>query len=136
MLVLDGTTGALLDRTIRDLPGRLRDGDLLVVNDTRVIAARLTGNKPSGGHVEILLERALPGRQALAQLSASKPIPAGLEALTAGRVARGGVVGVRAGEAERGHIELPAPAQEFFQRFGEVPLPPYIRRSAHARDRE
>lgn len=131
MLVLDATTGAVADRTVRDLPEYLRRDDLLVVNDTRVIAARLTGTKPSGGRVEILLERALQARQALAQLSASKPIRAGLEVDTAG-----GAVRVLAREAELWRIELPAPAEEFFERFGEVPLPPYIRRAARAADRE
>jgi len=131
MLVLDGMSGALRDRTVRDLPGELRHGDLLVVNDTRVIAARLIGNKPSGGRVEILLERALPGRQALAQLTASKPIRPGLEVATAG-----GAVRVLAREAELWRIELPGAAVEFFERFGEVPLPPYIRRPPRAADRE
>ena len=131
MLVLDGMTGAVLDRTIPDLAAQLRAGDLLVVNDTRVIAARLSGNKPSGGRVEILLERPLEGTQALAQLSASKPIRAGLEVATAG-----GMVRVLAREAELWRIELPAPAVEFFERFGEVPLPPYIHRPPQPADRE
>jgi S-adenosylmethionine:tRNA ribosyltransferase-isomerase len=131
MLVLEGNTGALRDRSIRDLAGELREGDLLVVNDTRVVAARLIGNKPSGGRVEILLERALEGTQALAQLSASKPIRAGLEVATAG-----GVVRVLACEAQLWRIELPAPALEFFERFGAVPLPPYIQRAPRPEDRE
>jgi S-adenosylmethionine:tRNA ribosyltransferase-isomerase len=131
MLVLEGTTGAIADRTVRDLPEYLRSGDLLIVNDTRVVAARLVGHKPSGGRVEILLERALDGRQALAQLSASKAIRAGLEVLTSG-----GVVRVLAREAELWRIELPAAAVEFFERCGEVPLPPYIRRAPLAADRE
>src|SRR5262249_44994204 len=95
MLVLDGMSGALRDRTVRDLPAEPRHSDLLVVNDTRGIAARLIGHKPSGGRVEILLERALPGRQALAQLAASKPVRPGLEVATAG-----GAVQVLAREAE------------------------------------
>jgi S-adenosylmethionine:tRNA ribosyltransferase-isomerase len=131
MLVLDGESGAAADRTIRDLPEYLRGGDLLVVNDTRVIAARLIGAKPSGGRVEILLERPLAARQALAQLSASKPIRAGLEVLTAG-----GVVRVLARETDLWRIELPAPAVEFFERFGAVPLPPYIHRAPQGADRE
>jgi S-adenosylmethionine:tRNA ribosyltransferase-isomerase len=131
MLVLDAASGALTDRGVRDLPEFLRRGDLLVVNDTRVIAARLSGTKPSGGRVEILLERALEARQALAQLSASKPIRAGLEVETAG-----GTVCVLAREADLWRIELPAPAVEYFERFGEVPLPPYIRRATCATDRE
>jgi S-adenosylmethionine:tRNA ribosyltransferase-isomerase len=131
MLVLDAANGAVTDRGVRDLPEFLRRGDLLVVNDTRVIAARLSGTKPSGGRVEILLERALEARQALAQLSASKPIRAGLEVETAG-----GTVRVLGREADLWRIELPAPAVEYFERFGEVPLPPYIRRATSAADRE
>ena len=131
MLMLDAATGAVTDRAVRELPELLRRGDLLVVNDTRVIAARLSGTKPSGGRVEILLERALEARQALAQLSASKPIRAGLEVETAG-----GMVRVLGREADLWRIELPAPAVEYFERFGEVPLPPYIRRATRAADRE
>jgi len=131
MLVLDGATGALADRTVRDLPAFLERGDLLVLNDTRVIAARLLGHKPSGGRVEILLERPLAGGEALAQVSASKPIRAGLEVSTAG-----GSVHVLASEEELWRIALPRPALEFFATFGEVPLPPYIRRPPGPADRE
>jgi len=131
MLVLDGSTGASADRMVRDLPGCLASGDLLVLNDTRVIAARLLGKKPSGGRVEILLERALDGREALAQLCASKPVRAGLEVSTAG-----GAVRVLAREAELWRIALPTPALEFFETYGEVPLPPYIRRPPASYDRE
>ena len=131
MLMLDAPSGTVTDRSVRDLPEFLRRGDLLVVNDTRVIAARLSGTKPSGGRVEILLERALEARQALAQLSASKPIRAGLEVETAG-----GMVRVLGREADLWRVELPAPALEYFERFGEVPLPPYIRRATRAADRE
>jgi S-adenosylmethionine:tRNA ribosyltransferase-isomerase len=131
MLVLDGANGALADRTVRDLPECLRPGDLLVLNDTRVIAARLAGTKPSGGRVEILLERALAGHEALAQLSASKPIRPGLEVTTAG-----GTVRVLDRDGDLWRLLLPQPAHEFFERFGEVPLPPYIRRAAEPSDRE
>src|SRR5438132_7890914 len=131
MLVLDGGSGALTDSAVRELPRFLEPGDLLVFNDTRVVAARLAGVKPSGGRVEILLERALAGPEALAQLSASKPIRAGLEVRTAG-----GTVRVLAREDELWRIALPAPALEFFESFGAVPLPPYIRRAPDALDRE
>ena len=60
------------DRHVRDLPGLLRPGDLLVFNDTRVIPARLFGHKQSGGRVEILIERLLPDSHARAQIGASK----------------------------------------------------------------
>jgi len=131
MLVLEADSGAWADRTVRDLPLYLRRGDLLVLNDTRVVRARLLGVKPSGGRVEILLERELAGHEALAQLSASKPIRAGLEVLTAG-----GAVRVLAREAELWRIALPAAPLAFFERWGEVPLPPYIHRPPDAQDQE
>src|SRR5258705_11036642 len=130
MLVLDGS-GALSDRAVRDLPGLLQRGDLLVLNDMLVVGARLVGVNPSGGRVEILLERDLAGFEALAQLAASKPIREGLEVETAG-----GTVRVLGREDELWRIALPAPALEFFQRWGEAPLPPYIRRRPDHTDRE
>jgi len=131
LLVLDGATGAISDRAVRELPQCLQPGDLLVLNDTRVVAARLLGTKPTGGRVEILLERSLGGHEALVQLAASKPIGPGLQIATAG-----GTVQVLAREGELWHVELPAPALEFFAGFGAVPLPPYIRRAPVAADRE
>jgi S-adenosylmethionine:tRNA ribosyltransferase-isomerase len=131
LLVLDGLDGTVADRTMRDLPSYLRPGDLLVFNDTRVIAARLVGSKPSGGRVEIFLERAFEGREALAQLRASKPIRDGLQVATAG-----GTVRIFRREDDLWRIELPGPALEFFESWGEVPLPPYIHRHADASDRE
>jgi S-adenosylmethionine:tRNA ribosyltransferase-isomerase len=131
MLVLDGPTGARADAAVRDLPAHLKPGDLLVFNDSRVIAARLSGSKPTGGKVEILLERALGGQEALAQISAGKPIREGTDIATAGGAVR--VVGRQEGFWR---IELPAPALQFFERFGEVPLPPYIERRPQAADRE
>ncbi len=59
LLVLDGESGALRDRMFTDLSQLLRGGDLLVLNDTRVLPARLIAQKPSGGRVELLLERLL-----------------------------------------------------------------------------
>jgi S-adenosylmethionine:tRNA ribosyltransferase-isomerase len=143
LLVLDGGTGGLADRGMGNLPEYLRTGDLLVFNDTRVVAARIVGAKPSGGRVEIFLERVAgdyhPGRvgshspssHALVQLRASKPIRAGLEITTAG-----GIVRVIGREDELWRVETPGEALEFFERWGEVPLPPYIHRSADEGDRE
>ena len=131
LLTLDGSTGALADRSIRDFPGLLREGDLLVFNDTRVVAARLVGFKPSGGRVEIFLERAAGERHALVQLRASKPIREELEIAT-----EGGPVRVVAKEDDLWKVSLPAPPLEFFERWGEVPLPPYIHRAPDAADRQ
>ncbi|HJS90291.1 MAG TPA: tRNA preQ1(34) S-adenosylmethionine ribosyltransferase-isomerase QueA [Steroidobacteraceae bacterium] len=131
MLVLDRSTGAIADRRVRDLPQFLAAGDLLVLNDTRVVAARLFGRKSSGGRVEILLERALGECEALVQLRASKPVRPGLEISTAG-----GCLRVLTREGDLWHVRLPMSALDFFERWGEVPLPPYIQRPATELDQE
>ena len=133
LLVLEEADGRPVprDRTMRDFPGLLRPGDLLVLNDTKVVAARLVGTKPSGGRVEIFLERVVGAEEAVVQLRASKPIREGLEVTTAG-----GVVRVRGREGDLWRVEFPGPALEFFEQWGDVPLPPYIHRAADANDRE
>jgi S-adenosylmethionine:tRNA ribosyltransferase-isomerase len=131
LLTLEGSTGALADRSIRDFPALLREGDLLVFNDTRVVAARLVGFKPSGGRVEIFLERAVGEREALVQLRASKAIREELEIAT-----EGGSVRVVSKEGDLWKVALPAPTLEFFEKWGEVPLPPYIHRTPTAADRQ
>jgi S-adenosylmethionine:tRNA ribosyltransferase-isomerase len=136
LLVLDGASGAVKDAAFRELPEFLAPGDLLVFNDTRVVAARLVGFKPSGGRVEIFLERALDSSgarrsHALVQLRSSKPIREELEIAT-----EGGPVRVIARHEDLWEVALPLPALEFFERWGEVPLPPYIRRAPGAADRE
>jgi len=131
MLVLEGAGGALTDSAVAELPAYLAAGDLLVFNDTRVVAARLVGAKPTGGRVEIFLERALEGNEALAQLSASKGVREGLGIATAG-----GEVRVLERHADLWRVALPDDALDFFERFGQVPLPPYIDRAPLPGDRE
>jgi S-adenosylmethionine:tRNA ribosyltransferase-isomerase len=131
LLVLDGASGAFEDRRLRDLPELVNPGDLLVFNDTRVVAARLMGMKPSGGRVEIFLERALGEQQALVQLKASKPIREELEIATPG-----GAVRVLARDGDLWRVQLPADPLEYFEAHGDTPLPPYIRRAPEKLDRE
>ena len=131
MLVLDRETGALADHRVRELPIFLAPGDLLVLNDTRVVAARVFGSKPSGGRVEMLLERPVGELEALAQLRASKPVRDGLEISTAG-----GTVQVLARENDLWRIRLPVPVLDFFERWGQIPLPPYIQRPASELDQQ
>jgi S-adenosylmethionine:tRNA ribosyltransferase-isomerase len=131
MLVLDRETGAFADRRVRDLPSFLAPGDLLVLNDTRVVAARVFGTKPSGGRVEILLERPVGELEALVQLRASKPIRDGLQISTPG-----GTVTVLAREEDLWRIRVPAPVMDFFDHWGHVPLPPYIQRPASELDQQ
>ena len=133
LLVLDEADGRPFPRdcTMHDFPALLRPGDLLVFNDTKVVAARLVGTKPSGGRVEIFLERVVGTRDAVVQLRASKPIRDGLEVTTPG-----GVVHVLGRQGDLWRVELPGAALEFFEEWGDVPLPPYIHRAADANDRE
>ena len=131
LLRLDGASGGCSDHLISELPGLLQPRDLLVFNDTKVLPARLRARRASGGRVELLLERPLSGGAALVQMRASNPLRAGEELASAG-----GPVRLRARHADLWEVELPQAALEFFEQFGEVPLPPYITRAPDAADRE
>ncbi len=118
------------DLRFTDLPSLLRAGDLLVCNDTRVIPARVVGSKPTGGQVEILLERVLEGRRILAHAHASKPLrsdaPVSLP---------GGVVAHYIGRRDDlFELELSTDPLPYFEQYGSMPLPPYIERAAEADD--
>ncbi len=127
LLTLDGATGAVADRQIRDLPQLA--GDLLVFNDTRVIPARLFALKDSGGKVELLLERPLDAHKALVHARSSKALRPAMS-LTS----RGGEIRMLEKRGDLWVVELPEPALPFFERFGQMPLPPYIRREPVASD--
>jgi S-adenosylmethionine:tRNA ribosyltransferase-isomerase len=132
LLVLDGETGGLSDRRFADLPSMLSPGDLLVLNDTRVLPARVHGRKPTGGAVELLLERLIGPSRFLAHARSSKGLrPGGTVLLPGGRIA---TVSGRAGGLFE--MELDGDAGEFFLQHGDMPLPPYIARSAVEADRE
>ena len=130
LLSVDGATGAIDDRHFSDLPQLLQPGDLLVFNDTRVVAARVFGTKPSGGRVEIFLERPVAERRALVQMRASKAIQPGLEVRT-----EGGAVRVIERQGDLWEVETPAEVFAYFDAYGHIPLPPYISRDADERDR-
>ena len=131
LLHLDGATGALRDHRFTGLPDLLQPGDLLVLNDTKVIKARLTGQKASGGRIEVLIERVLGRREAMAQIRASHAPKAGSELHLEG----GLTVGVVAREGELYRLRFPED-DVFAQldRFGALPLPPYIEHEPGADD--
>jgi len=132
LLSLDGLSGTRRDLHFRDFPALLNPEDLLVFNDTRVIPARVFGSKPSGGRVEILLERALSANTALAHVRASKGLRTGATVrLAAGHSAR-----MLGREEELFRLEFSCAVLEFFENHGEIPLPPYIGRRAEQSDRE
>jgi S-adenosylmethionine:tRNA ribosyltransferase-isomerase len=132
LLVLDGASGVLADRVFRQLPELLREGDVLVFNDTRVVPARVHATKDTGGKVELLLEHAESADTALVQARASKGLkPGATVSLPGGHSAR---MLERDGDLFR--LKFSSGVLEFFEAHGEVPLPPYIARSPDDADRE
>ena len=131
LLVLDGE--ATEDRRFAELPELLGPGDLLVFNDTRVIPARLHGEKQTGGRVEVVVERLLGGSDVLALVRASKPPRRG-QRLHLGPVS----VEVLGRRGDLFELRFPAnePVVALLERIGTTPLPPYITRPAEPRDRE
>jgi S-adenosylmethionine:tRNA ribosyltransferase-isomerase len=134
LLVVPPAPASFADAGIRDLPQLLQPGDLLVFNDTRVIPARLFGAKATGGRVEILIERLLPGNEARAQIGVSKsPRPGSRIALDAGGEAE--VLG-REGEFYRLRFHVPESLEGWLLHAGRLPLPPYIHRDPDTADDE
>jgi S-adenosylmethionine:tRNA ribosyltransferase-isomerase len=134
LLVVPPGGADFIDRHVRDLPQWLAPGDLLVFNDTRVIPARIFGQKDTGGRVEILIERLLPGNAARAQIGASKSPKAGARiALDAGGEAE--VLG-RDGEFYRLAFHVDDALEGWLLKAGRLPLPPYIHRDPGIDDDE
>jgi len=124
---------SLQDRGFRDLPSLLNPADLLVFNDTRVIRARLHGQKETGGQIEVMIERVLGPHAALAQMRASNAPKVGGAILI-------GEFRLRVIERDdrfyRVQVEGGRALEELLDRHGEIPLPPYIARPAEAPDAE
>jgi S-adenosylmethionine:tRNA ribosyltransferase-isomerase len=131
--LLDGRADPPADRRFRELPELLRAGDLLVVNDTAVIKARLLGVKASGGAVEALVERVEDDRIVVAQLRASKTPRAG-SIVRFGDAFDAEVLGRAGNDASLFRLRLPADPLALLERHGHVPLPPYIARADDAAD--
>jgi len=133
MLHVDGVSGGISDRQFLDLPSLLRAGDLLVFNNTRVMAARLHGQKNTGGKVEILIERVIEPTRCLAHVRASKSPKVGSSILV--EDAR---ITMVARHANLFELQLKS-AGDFYQLMeshGHMPLPPYIDRDDGADDEE
>ncbi|MFN4266341.1 MAG: tRNA preQ1(34) S-adenosylmethionine ribosyltransferase-isomerase QueA [Aquabacterium sp.] len=123
--LLDGRGPAPVDRIFRDLPGLLRAGDLLIFNNTRVIKARLYGNKQSGGAVEALVERVLPDNEVWAHMRSSKsPKPGSVVRFANAFDAE--VLGRCGPDNGMFHLRLSGDPLTLLEQHGHVPLPPYI----------
>ncbi len=130
------TTPHFIDRHFTDLLDCLSPGDLLVFNDTKVLNARLLGNKVSGGKVEVLIERVLSDRTALAQIRASKrPRPGStLRLADAFDVTVEAYATSDEPDTPFHILHFPDDCHTLLERYGRLPLPPYITRAADTID--
>ena len=158
LLVLDPGSGRVTHRTFPDIADHLAPGDLVVANDTRVIRGRFLATKPTGGRVEILIERILAPDRVLAWLRCSRkpklgtllsvdgledgsvdgPADGSVDGPVDGSVDRGGGFVVRSRREELFELEIAGAdgVERLIERAGAVPLPPYIRRAADDGDAE
>ncbi|AVD81705.1 tRNA preQ1(34) S-adenosylmethionine ribosyltransferase-isomerase QueA [Pseudomonas sp. SWI6] len=132
LLVLDGPSGALAHKQFPDLLDYLRPGDLMVFNNTRVIPARLFGQKASGGKLEVLVERVLDSHRVLAHVRSSKAPKAGSLILIDG----GGEAEMVARHETLFELRFTEEVLPLLERVGHMPLPPYIDRPDEGADRE
>jgi S-adenosylmethionine:tRNA ribosyltransferase-isomerase len=140
--LLDGTLPTPVDRVFRDLPSLLRAGDLLVFNDTQVVKARLFGEKPTGGKLELLVERVLSGQEVVCHMKVSKKPAVGMGLRMTG-VNGPGFTATLLGRWPEAHGPLfrfrfecstGEDPYALMERCGHVPLPPYITHDDSAED--
>lgn len=134
LLILDGATGKYHDGQFTDVLNLIRPEDLLVFNDTRVIPARLHGQKATGGRVEVLVERITGEYSALAHIRASKAPKAGVKLLLENAVEA--EVSGRDGDLFAINFLTAEPLLSVLEQYGHIPLPPYIERADTPADRE
>ena len=142
--LLDGRGNTAVDRVFKELPTLLKAGDLLVFNDTQVVPARLFGEKPSGGQLELLVERVLPDvvNQVVAHMRVSKKPPVGtvLQMFNqAGNAPAFEATLLGRWPHEDGPLFRFAFNDEplhLMRAHGHVPLPPYIARDKHSMSAE
>jgi len=139
LMIVPRRKGKFGHRVFGDFPACLSAGDVLVLNDTRVIPARLHGRKRTGGKIEILLDRPLEPERAEAGrhcqrwaclVNASRPLREGARVDFPG-----GGQAIGQGD-KRVLLRLPRQVEDYLPEHGQVPLPAYIKREPHAADRE
>ena len=124
--------GSIEDLTMSDLPALVDARDVLVLNDTRVVKARLAGRKASGGRIELFVERIVAPREALALIKASHPPAAGATLVVDDNV----LVSVISREKDLYRVAFSEDVEGVLERCGAVPLPPYIEHPPDERDAE
>ena len=134
LMLLEGDSGAITDLGFKDILAQLNAGDLMVFNNTRVIPARMFGQKSTGGKIEVLVERLIDKNTVLAHIRASKSPKIGTELVLEGKakatmVARHGALFELKFEGEQSVLSI-------LDDIGHMPLPPYIDRPDEDSDRE
>jgi S-adenosylmethionine:tRNA ribosyltransferase-isomerase len=132
LLHLDARTGALRDLAFADLPELVDQRDVMVLNDTRVIKARLPGSKETGGRIELFIERIVGENEALGLIRASHAPGAGARL----RIGDGVAAQVLGREDDLFRIRFAEPVAAVLERCGSVPLPPYITHAPGTEDAE
>jgi S-adenosylmethionine:tRNA ribosyltransferase-isomerase len=137
--LLDGREAVFNDRTFKDLPLLLQAGDLLVFNDTQVVKARLFGEKPTGGKLELLVERVLTNHEVVAHMKVSKKPPIGTVLDMAGGLHNGGFTATLLGrwpneDGQLFRFKFSDEPHTLMQAHGHMPLPPYIERHQNTAD--
>ena len=132
--LLDGRAATPVDRVFRELPGLLREGDLVVFNNTQVVKARLFGEKSTGGKVELLVERVLQNHEVVAHMKVSKkPLAGGVLHMVGGFTAT--LVGRWPNEdGQLFRFRFSDEPHALMAAHGHVPLPPYITHGDDAED--
>lgn len=134
LLSVHGETGALSHGIFTDLLQKIDAGDLLVFNDTKVIPARLFGQKASGGKIEILIERILDNHCALAHIKASKAPKVGAELYVGDTLSDKATVIAR--HDALFELQFDSDVLPLLEKIGHIPLPPYIERADEELDRD
>ena len=137
--LLDGRHAEFANRTFKDLPSLLKAGDLLVFNDTQVVKARLFGEKPTGGKLELLVERVLCDHEVVAHMKVSKKPPIGTALLMRGGPEEGGFTATLLGrwpnlDGQLFRFKFSDEPHTLMQAHGHMPLPPYIERHQNTAD--
>jgi len=132
--LLDGRTSPFIDRTFKDLPNLLRAGDLLVFNDTQVVKARLFGEKPTGGKLELLVERVLTDHEVVAHMKVSKKPPVGTVLQMVGGFHATLLGRWPDDDGQLFRFKFSDEPHTLMQQHGHMPLPPYIERHQNTAD--
>lgn len=134
LLSLDGNSGEIRDQHFYDVINYVESGDLVVFNNTKVIPARIFGNKTTGGHIELLVERLISSHRILAHIRASKAPKVGSNLIFSSFNA---VVVGRDNDLFDVEFDLNGPeVLDILDQIGHIPLPPYIDREDQQSDRD